>query len=391
MTTPVVGVDGNGFLGLEAAFATSQLWAGVECFSYARVEITPTRDFPKKVAHKGTASLQGWTTGKYNVAGSIEVELKIGDVLGVSSEHANLMELCMGAKTAPSGVQWNFIETGAPPSGQLGIKVGNGMYAQCNGLVVTDYELRATGGAVVMLTANFAAAEYSFLRGTPTADTTTASTTVSLEADQAKAFRVADAASSFYVEFSTAGDNGGAGFEVTAVDYAADELTIDPLTTLVPGETVIPFFPTAAPPAGTEIQNIASGVTVDGDAIGFIEAILRVQTGFVLHNEEASTAKANRASRGAERTVEGDLKFYLLAENQSHGSDAWEGREVAAELRFGPDTATNRLKAVMPRIRLDVHPVEVPDAEITTYTARFEAAQVAGVANAGLELQLDAD
>lgn len=387
--TPVVGVDGIAYAVEETTFRQREDFAGSNAFAYDRIEIKVERMFPKKKAHTGTATSQGWTKGKYKITGSVTFEKRVSSSLGTPAEHALWFKLAMGSQAEPSGVQWTLLASGSPPSAQLGVKLGNGLYIQLNGLIVTNAQYKMTGGNVLTCTMQFEAAELSGLRGTPKTGVTSNSTTlvISSSAD-ARALRSIDSYAAIRVQFATAGDNSGSGFFLHTLNYTTFSATISPAVTTAGGDEIQPFLPTAAAPAGSEIQNIESTLTYEGVDISFNEFTLDHKTGHTLLNEGGDSARASHAVRG-DREIKGSCKFYLLDENQRLLGDGWDGFEGAFVARCGPDTSTERLKFTLENMRFDAHAVPIPDKDRAEFDATFEVSQ--GSSGADAELVIDAD
>lgn len=476
MTTPVVAVDGVAFLKKETTFGQYVAFVAGDAISFNSIKITPERNFVEKKGHTGSASLQGWTAGKYGGKVSIEVEPKL-NAAGTLPEQEMLLTLATrrcpqitilayangeddtvtvtvdgsatvlteadspttnqfnaatsnnqtatnlaaaitsyvsGVTASASGAivtiiptqsqyvtvacsdatfaaqqswSWRAMASGAPASAQLAVKLDNGLFIQCQGLVCTKLDIEGEGGAVTLMKAECECAEISEMRGTPTVSGVQTSSTISLTTGHAKAFRVADTTSNLLVQFSELGNNSSVGWKVTAVNYTNDTITLSTSAGATTNlEEVQPFLPTPTHD-GTEIQNIASSLSYASTSIGFIKFAVSIATGHHLLNKEATGAKATRAARG-QRRVTGSSSFYLLDQNQRLVADSWEGTSLALIARFGPDTSGSRLKVTIPAARVDVHAIELPDADEATFEASWAAKQSAAADD---EFQIDVD
>ena len=392
MVLPVSSADLRSLLKLETTFGDRLVFIGGDAISLSEPpRVTFGRQWNRKATHTGSASNQGSNKGKYRGTLSLACEVKI-NAAGTAPQQGVMCELAMGSQVA--GIKYDHIGTGvAVPSGQFAYSIGTSLYQQINGLVLTKLELEGEGGATTMLRAEGEFAELSGIRGSPEVLGIEAigESTIELKSGHCKYLRgpstTGDNAQDFLVKFGSE-DNGGAGYLVTDVDYTTDILTVTPtmVNALAADDLVSVVLPTATLD-GSEVDNLESQITIFGSTVEFIKSLFSVQTGFLLLDKEAGTAKPNRAVRTKDRLTTGSVSFYLLDATAEAWTEAMEGNTTAVTVRHGPNTAGSRIQAkALKALITKADSLELPGNDAATYTAEWEAEQSAAADD---EAQLD--
>lgn len=362
---------------LESAFDTVSAEAATDAMDLISLEIEPTLDFSQVVSHVGTGSLQEeveekrggtWTATSYVRPGALGVEPDIGA----------LIEAAFGAKTIVGGtsVQYDLSDT-VCPSLQLVRYAGANLYQIANGSWVETFETDITGADEPKLTISggFASYGYVYVGGTVAGVEPAAETDIVMSANHAQLAGV-----NALVKFGSE-DNGGAGYRVTAVDFTTETITISPglANPLVGGEAMAPVV-VSQTLAGATQGGIACGLSIDATAIGLISGKMTLATGIKPLDREASSNRATGLVR-VPREVTGELETYFLTENTQYLGGSWNGTLRALIQRAGPDTAGSRMKINTPKSRIEVTPIEIPEAEEVTTTMAFRARQNAAAAD----------
>jgi hypothetical protein len=175
--------------------------------------------------------------------------------------------------------------------------------------------------------------------------------------------------------------NGGAGYLVTSVTQTGGAAAFGFSPVLagageLAGEEVWPLIPTPTL-AGTILGASECGLTVDGAALGFVSAKINYKFGRRGLDKEATTYKANRIGGGL-REVTAEIQCYWLESNTGNANligRGWDGTTRDLYLRIGADTAAARMKINLDKVRLNVVPIEIPDAEEAMVTLSAVARQ----------------
>lgn len=116
-------------------------------------------------------------------------------------------------------------------------------------------------------------------------------------------------------------DNSGAGYQITAVNYTNDTLTIAPVLAGAPGATpeVAPWMPTASAEVGTPVHGKLGMVTISGaDAVILSAGVTLTNNIKYYLDEKNNTWTAQRFGRPTVRNVEGNLELYFLKRGPSY-------------------------------------------------------------------------
>jgi len=197
--------------------------------------------------------------------------------------------------------------------------------------------------------------------------------------------------------FSTDANTGtaGTGYAVTAtVDTgAAATATLSPAIVSRAGHAAGTVFEPWAPAQTTGGTKVASGLCaleIDNVVFGMVSAKVTLSTGLHLRDKEASS-QVPTGIIGGPRSVAVELQCYHLTGNPGNASihgRAWAQATHEVDIRIGPETAGSRLTILVPSIRFDVTPVDLPEGEEAQVMLKGKARQSA---TAGDELSLLAD
>jgi len=139
------------------------------------------------------------------------------------------------------------------------------------------------------------------------------------------------------------------------------------------------------------VSGVDSGISIGGNSVGFISFKVSYKTGIKGLDQESSTAKVTRLVLG-DREVTGEIEAYAIgsADNtldvMHYFGDVYDGNTVALIGRAGANTTKARMLINVPAARIDVTPLNIPEAEEATVSMSFTARKSS---SNGDELSLD--
>jgi len=361
MVLPVVGVDQQGFLGIETAFDTHKLHVTADSCGYLEMEIEPFLEYHANKEHVGSASLQGESKGKQGGTWKMKVNVK-PDTAGAAPDIGPALEAGMGNV---SGSTYTFTAT-APKSLQLCKKTSDDLIEFGNGAWVAKVEVDQAGNEEGMITVSGGFASYGCLTAQPVAGTEAVGQTVIDVAAGAAAQIVAEG-SGILVKFGSK-DNTGAGYLITDVDYVNDTITITPAlaagdnTTGV--EVIQPLLPTYTV-SGTIQGGTECDLSIGGTSLGFNTGKYVIETGIHGLDKQATANRVTQLARGA-RSTSLEFEVYYLEDEADIANKAWAAALYSTVWRLGPSTANNNMTVNCLSTRYKVTPVKVPEAEEAT-------------------------
>lgn len=369
---PIGGMSQKAWGLKETVFDTPQAFGTIDAIDFREMSFQPTLDFTKLQSHVGTSSLQGeveekrggqWSAAFYVEPAAAGTPPDIGFLLA----HALGQEVIVGG----TSVTYNLLDT--TPSGlQLAKYASDNLMEQINGAWIETLEIEIAGGEEPKITVNGGFASYGMLMqgATLVGNEAAAQTDIGLSPGHARLVRPG-----VFVAFG-ADNNGGAGYRVTAVNYATDTITVTPGLAVGAslGDPVTPAIPTQTL-GGTVVGGISCGLSINAAAIGMIKSVTTLNTGIRGLDKEATSNRATRLFRDG-RVVEGNLEVYYLDENAQYMGGAWNGNLAALTMRAGPNVAGSRMKINHLAARLAVvEGIEIPDEEAATATINYIARQ----------------
>lgn len=168
-------------------------------------------------------------------------------------------------------------------------------------------------------------------------------------------------------------DNSGAGFQVTAVNYTSNTLTIDTSHTWLDNDAVEPFLP-AGTYAGNPLYTPAGSISFDNGSTTTrdISGSLTVNTGIDLLNNEHGSSEATDVILTGMREVDMSLDFYVK-EDETYLMSEWRRKVSQDIIKVLGDTAGSRLKINMNTAEIDPADVSQGDDGAARYSANIIA------------------
>ena len=359
MSTPTYGVDQLGLVRTQATFDTIAAFSTSHGFGYNSLKITPEVAYGEYAEHVGTASLQGEFKRKRGGQWDAEGYHKVA---GAATQPQHGPFMLAAGMTFSAGIYG--LSAAQPTALQIGRKSGTSLYELLSGGWVEKFEIEQVGAQAAIWRASGGFASYGALLGVPATSASTHSTSdTSIALAAGSKWKVLPGV---YVAFG-AEDNAGAGYLVTAVASDGVTLTISPglANGIGASQTVTPVVP-AASVSGTVVGGVSDGLSIDSTSVGFISGKVTLETGIHGLDKESTTDRANRLGRGKRRVMfEGEM--YFLDENTKFLGGAYNGETRALAMRSGADSAGSRIIANIPKARLNMAAVDIPDADEATY------------------------
>lgn len=376
MTAPVAGSLAKFWLQVESAYDTHEAWAATDGLGLKSCEIEPSLKYNKVHNHLGSLSLlkevEGKRGGKWSLKSYVDPA-----AAGTAPDIGELLKHALGTETVSGGtsVTYSLADT-TPSSLALRRASGTDFSESAWGMWCEELGIEIKGGSEPEITASGGFARYSCLYpgATVSGAHTTPDTTIQLASGDAG--RVRPGA---YIGFG-AETNGGAGYLVTAVDYATDIITISPTlaNNVAGGTAVVNVVPAHTLSGAGVVGGIACGLSIGGTSVGVISASVQIKTGIKALDDEATSDRASRIVRAPYREITGEFEVYFLTENDLMIGKAWNGTQQALILRAGANTAGARMKVNAPYARLEVTPIDLPEAEVAKAKIKFVARGSAG-------------
>ena len=368
MPLPSEGIHNVGWMVAEATFGTRVAWAATDAMEIVELDITRTQNKIELKGHVGDASPRGRLNGKEGGTFRLTMELKL-PAAGTAPRWRPLMISAYGTGSEADGASdVIYTHQSGHPSCQLAWHDRDGeKYEQINGAIVRAVEYVVEGDSAIMLIFEGDFSSYACLLGNPqsAAALIGAGTMDMLENEGDKLI----VGAGFAVAFG-ANNNGGVGYLITGIDDANQTISFSPNiagSNVSIGDDITVIMPTPTFQTGTFISSMGSGLTLDGVAVNFVGARVRVDYGHFLLNGEVNTRYPTRAA-GKRRKIGGTVSFYLLDENAHLAGKSYRESPVPLILRMGENVAGERMSLSIPATTYDPIKYPVPGVDEETVT-----------------------
>ncbi|MAH45401.1 hypothetical protein CMI37_06205 [Candidatus Pacearchaeota archaeon] len=391
------GVQTKFFAKVEGDFNTVTGFATSDAVPLNSLEITPNYEFHPSKEKVGTASLQNEIAGLKGGTWTASFYAKPdGATVTVEPDCSPFLIAAFGEADTSGDVSYRMhdgsSEITSTSSLQISRQAGANLYESIGGAWIEQLDIEIVGNAETVINVSGGFASYRWCYGAQVSGShSTSDTTIQLNSGEGERIGVGAR-----IQFSDGEDNGGHGYDVTAVDNTTDIVTVSPgLINGVADDVFVEaldkaqVFTSTANPIG----GVGCGLSIGGVAVGLISFKASLKTGIHGLSAEASATGPTRLSRGA-REISGEIASYFLT-SETATSDisriaggAWNGTTTAIIARAGPDTTKQRMKVNVPAARINVSGVSLPESEEATITLTFTGRQAS--AN-GDELSVDFD
>jgi len=375
MAAESFNVDAEYFVKAESSYdmvtnaAASISLAAGDAIGLMSLNLLPDQNWLNLDEHVGSPSLQGQIKGKVNHRWNAVARVKPAAAGTPPDVGPMLIASGYAEDDQASDVDYDLNTTlaGLFCSKKISTTFNEWAY----GMWVERIIFRGVGGEMPAIEFEGGFASYGFLKGLPitTAATHGAVTLINMaNGDAAKLHRGA------LIQFTT-DNNGGGGFVVTARSISANTITIHTaLTGIGASEAVTAVNPTGTT-TGTTLGNVESNLTIDSVSMGFIEVVVTHETGIAGMDREGTSVRPTRLTRGT-RAISGEIEMYYLDENSEELGDVMDGNTSDIAIRFGPNTAAQRMIMNFDKARIHIPATTTPDdGREVTVRANFVAHQ----------------
>ena len=357
------GHDLVGYFVAESTFGTAVKPAATNAFRASAITMGQPvgRAFPND--YRGTRSrvervttrtpVQPWTAeGILRPSGSAGTAPDIGDIL----KHV------FGTETVSAGtsVTYSLAKDLTGLSASIYRKLSS-IHEGVYGAIVQEFTLEWAGDGFIRWRASGVAK--GFLEtGNSLADGAEAVGSTSLSVDDAD----------FFTKYSIiqidSDDNSGAGYQVTAIDYSSNVLTLESSTTWADNATIAPFLPdgtfTGDPLFGTDGTLSLDGGTSN---INHLSGSLTLRSGADLFNQEYGTDEASDIVMPNWREVELKLDF-LVREDETYLMSHMR-RAVSKDIEIAIGSTAGKICTVnCNQAQLDPEPRDSPESEMVRFS-----------------------
>ena len=333
----------------ETALGTGVVPVAGDGFVVTDCEITPVYDFHDVPDRRGTRSRMEQVAGRVGATFKMSGALRPSSALGTAPDIGLVIKHALGVETvnASTSVVYTLLEDPSILFGTLYSSLDD-LQEGVVGAVIQTLTFKWTGRDFITWDATGIGVD--ILEAGLDAANGSGSTVTALIVDDAD----------FYAPYGVikigSDDNSGAGYQITAVNYTTNTLTITPAATWSDNDVVAPFLP-AVTNTGSALYGTKGKLSLDGDSseVKHTGGSVVINTGLDLHNEEFGSTKATDVILTGERTVDHNLEM-LVRDTTSYEMSLFR-RDVAQDVyvTLGDDAAAGaalRMKIDMPTARI---------------------------------------
>jgi len=351
MTSPATDLTRRIWIKAETSYDTYVALAATDGVD-ADLQLVPDISYTKIESHVGTASVQGFIPGDQDNKWNCETLIRPG-ALGVAPDIGALLAHALGAETIVGGTSVVYEIDDTCPSAGLEFAAHAGSdgqyYARGNGGWAESLTIEASQGSMPKIKASGGYATHSAIKAGAacTAVEDAGESIIAVDSDEAACL-----AGEPIVKFDTE-DNGGDGYQVTSIDYAADTFTVSPVLVgpTEIGDKIYPVVPSHTL-TGTPI-GIQHMVTIGGVEFGILKATISMTLSIKPRRDGSSDVPVGLIGPVI-REFTGELELYEREVSTPVTGAAWFNGIKAVNLRLGPDTPGARCKPQMPACQLKV-------------------------------------
>jgi|Deesub1362B_J571_1020462.scaffolds.fasta_scaffold00331_39 hypothetical protein len=379
-----IGKDQIIFVKEETSFATPTYPSGNDAvYVIGEGSFDQAPGFSENLERKKTFSKTERIKGRYEVgAFSFPTYIKPSGSLGVAPVPAALLKGVFGKETINAGVDVQYALAGwDDPIPSFTIVFKHGWIVYWNfGCVINKATIPIKAGnedeAIVQAAWEglFAKQVWAGEDSLSQAIDGTVTPVTSIPVTNARKFKVGAK-----IEIGT-DDNSGSGFEITAIDYDNNTLTINPgcQTAQSQGAVVKGFVPTEVDSGylvhgrlGTAQEKEGAGSYED---IPIIEATISIENNFKLLNAKKGTDYPHDVIRATNRNISLELSMYFEKDLSKYFYEAEQQIQREVKIPAG-DTAGKRLRFEFPQVEIE-RPSLGGDEEIVQAQTRIPLATV---------------
>ena len=338
-----------GYFVAETTLGTGVKPAAGDGFVVTDMQITPNYDFHDVPDRRGTRSRMEQVQGRKGASFTMSGTLRPSGTLGTAPDIGLILKHALGTQTVNSGasVVYTLLED---PTALFGT-----LYH-----ALDDIQEGVVGAVIQTLGFNWNGRDFITWEASGVGvDVLEAGTTLANGAGSSATALIVDDADFFtpYGVIQIGGNNNSStGYQITAVNYTTNTLTITPAASWSDNDTVAPYLPPMTN-TGSPIYGTKGKLSLDGNSteVKHTGGSLTITTGIDLHNDEFGTETAQAVVLSGERIVDHTLDM-LVRDTTSYEMGLFR-RDVAQDIyiTLGDDAAggaAKRMKIDMPTSRI---------------------------------------
>ena len=338
-----------GYFVAETTLGTGVKPAAGDGFVVTDMQITPNYDFHDVPDRRGTRSRMEQVQGRKGASFTMSGTLRPSGALGTAPDIGLILKHTLGVQTVNSGasVVYTLLEDPSALFGTLYHTLDD-IQEGVVGAVIQNLSFKWNGRDFITWEASGIGVDV--LEAGTTLSNGTGSSATALIVDDADFF------TPYGVIKIAADTNSGAGFQITAVNYSTNTMTIAPAASWADDVTVAPFLP-AMTNTGSPIYGTKGKLSFDGNSseVKHTGGSLTIATGVDLHNDEFGSVTAQAVVLSGERVIDHTLEM-LVRDTTSYEMGLFR-RDVAQDIfvTLGDDAAAGaaaRMKIDMPTSRI---------------------------------------
>jgi len=345
------------FVTEETTFGTIVQPTAADAMKVLKADFGFTQERKDRNEKGSTRSIISRITGRKSADWSIEKYLLPSGAAGTAPDDALLWEALFGTETivADTSVAYSLL---AEPAKSLCLFRDIGPHREALvGAVPTKLSLKWSGGDEPKVTFSGMAKDHKFCGSDALAAAATATSTITV--DDARQFAVG-----MLIKVGD-DDNTGSGFEITAIDYDTDQLTLDASVADEAIDAAVIPLPITPTTAGDVIPVIVGTFKIGGVTVYITEANFDIDQKVAFRNDEFGADSARGYRHPEFREVLCGFTLWFEKGAVKWLNDAKRFTEQEIEVVLG-DTAGKKLQVDANQVEFDIPKVEVPDNDECT-------------------------
>jgi hypothetical protein len=341
-------------LAVEAAYGTQVKAVGTGGLRVLSFQPgIPNRERRYREDKRLTRSAQAGHFGRHSAEWTLKKYLMTSGALGTAPDDGELLKALLGKETVTGSVSVAYEPDSTVDLQSLDLYGIQGHFMEGVIGAAVNQAVIAWGGGEEITIEYSGPAKKGFFAGTSVANGAGSAVTA-LIVDEPYRFTVGG-----LVQIDT-DDNSGAGYQITAIDYATATLTIGTAATWSDDDPVTPFLPVPTT-AGDPIMGTLASMTIDTVALAITTGQITVNNQLALVNDEAGTDSASGIVTPKDRLITFDLTAYLKKAYMDYVGKALQGVDGDFVILLG-DTSTEQVQIDMDVADYEVNAVEIPDS-----------------------------
>ena len=368
------GDDIVGYIKLESTFGEAVKPAATNAFRVLDMAMGQPRELPEALDRRKTRSVMETVNGRVPMQPwSCTCLFRPSGVLGVAPDISDLLKLAFGTESvvASTSVTYSLLKDMSGLFASIYRDLSSaqeGVYsAVCNNVTIS-------WSGEDWITLAFSGVGKDFIEASKSEASGAGSGITALVVDDADFFTKY----AIIQNNTTSDDNSGAGYQITAIDYDTETLTLGSAASWSNNDEWASFLPTGTF-TGSPIYGTDGQLSLDADAttVKHLGGSVTIATGVNLLNREYGDESSSDVVNESRRSVTGTLNFLVNEDDMNKSS--WARRKVAQSLRITlGDTAASRIKINCTNTELDPGQRGTPDTGVIELSLGFKALGTSG-------------